>query len=154
LATAAGYGCIMSAAKQKGTAWETAIVRALDAFFDKRHGLYPRRVAQTGMLDTGDVHGISPFVGQAKNYRNLTDGLREGLEGVELQKIRAGEPYGVAFVKRVRKSVGSSYAVMTLATWARVVLRLKRAEEFLSVAAPDAYARFVEETAKDEDRPV
>lgn len=136
-------------AKQKGTAWETALVRALAAYFGGRYGLAPRRVAQTGMLDTGDIHGISPFVAQAKNYRNLADGLREGVDGVEVQKVRAGEPFGVAFVKRLRKPTGGGYAVLTVATFARVLLRLRRAEALLEEHAPAAWAAHVKETDHD-----
>lgn len=135
--------------KAKGTAWESALVRSLGGFFAGRYGLAPRRVAQTGVLDTGDLHGLSPFVGQAKNYRNLTDGLREGLDGAELQAGRAGEPFGVAFVKRVRKPTELAYAVTTVQTWARVVVRLRRAEALLRENAPDAWATHVEESAAD-----
>jgi len=140
---------VSNPAKAKGTAWESALVKSLGAIFGGRYGLAPRRVAQTGVLDTGDLHGISPFVGQAKAYRNLTDGLREGLDGAEVQSRRAGEPFGVAFVKRVRKSTELGYAVLTVQTWARVVLRLRRAEELLRVNAPDAWATHVEESAAD-----
>lgn len=136
-------------AKAKGTAWETALVRALSAIFEGRHGLEPRRVAQSGQLDTGDLHGLSPFVGQAKNYRNLADGLREGVDGVELQKVRAGEPFGVAFVKRIRKPTELGYAVTTVATWALLVLRLRRAEELLRTNAPDAWTEHISVSAAD-----
>ena len=141
----------MTAAKRKGTEWETGIVRALGDIFRRRHGLEPRRVAQSGILDTGDIHGISPFVGQAKNYANLADGLRLGLEGAEIQRVRAGESYGVAFVKRVRKAVAAGYAVMTIATFALVLLRLRRAEELLKENAPAAWRLHIEQTAKDSE---
>lgn len=134
----------MSAAKRKGTAWETALVRYFADRFAGRFGLVPRRVAQSGQLDTGDIHGISPFVGQAKNYRSVVDGLREGLEGVEIQKVRAGEPYGVALVKRPGKSVDRGYAVMTVETFAGVLLRLREAEDYV--------AGRVEELGEGQDR--
>jgi len=127
---------VNNAAKQKGTAYETALVRSLSGFFAGRHGLEPRRVAQSGRLDTGDLHGLSPFIGQAKAYRDIVAGLREGLDGAEAQKVRAGEPYGVAFVKRPRKSTGQGYAVLTVETWARLLLRLRRAEAALERHAP------------------
>lgn len=136
-------------AKAKGTAWESALVKSLSAIFGGRYGLEPRRVAQTGMLDTGDLHGLSPVVGQAKNYRNLADGLREGVDGVQLQARRAGEPFGVAFVKRVRKPTELGYAVTTVATFAAILLRLRRAETLLRENAPDAWATHVEESAQD-----
>lgn len=139
----------MSAAKQKGTAWETALVRFLGDAFGGRFGLAPRRVAQEGYNDSGDIHGISPFVAQAKAYKSWEDAIRLGLDGVEKQKLHAGEPYGVAFVKRVRRSVGQGYAVMTVATWARLLLRLRRAEALLEQHCPDVWAVHSAGTAAD-----
>ncbi len=141
----------MSAAKQKGTKWETDLVRFLGGFFEGRFGLAPRRVAQEGYLDTGDIHGISPFVAQAKAYRSWEDAIRLGLDGVEKQKIRAGEPYGVAFVKRVRKSVGAGYAVMTVATFARLLIRLRRAEFLLEKHCPSAWEAHTAGTSQDHE---
>src|SRR5690625_4596810 len=114
-----------NANKAKGTRWETALVRSLGAFFGGRYGLKPRRTAQEGVSDSGDVHGLSPFVGQAKDWKSWQDAIRVGLDGAEAQKIHAGEPYGVAFVKRARKSTGEGYAVLRVATWARLLVRLK-----------------------------
>ncbi len=139
----------MSAAKAKGTAWETALVNTLGGFFDGRFGLAPRRVAQEGFLDTGDIHGISPFIAQAKNYKSWEDAIRIGLDGAEIQKVRAGEPFGVAFVKRVRKGVGAGYAVLTVATFARLLLRLKSAEYHLERSAPDAWEIHSAGTSQD-----
>jgi hypothetical protein len=139
----------VSAAKQRGTKWETDLVRALGAFFAGRFGLAPRRVAQEGFLDTGDLHGLSPFVGQAKDWRSWEAAIREGLDGAETQRVRAGEDYGVALVKRVRRSAGGGYAVLTVATFARVLLRLRRAESLLGEYAPDALALHRSATAED-----
>jgi hypothetical protein len=143
----------VSAAKAKGTAWETALVRTLSAFFGGRYGLAPRRVAQEGFLDTGDLHGISPFIGQAKNYKSWETAIREGLDGAEIQRVRAGEAYGVAFVKRIRRTVGAGYAVMTVGTWARVVLRLRRAESLLQRNAPAAYEAHVIASSEEAGAP-
>ncbi|CCQ44292.1 hypothetical protein ARTSIC4J27_216 [Pseudarthrobacter siccitolerans] len=139
----------MSAAKAKGTKWETDLKRSLTAFFGGRFGLAPRRVAQEGFTDSGDIQGISPFVGQAKNYKSWEDAIRLGLDGAEKQKIHAGEPYGVAFIKRIRKPVGGGYAVMTVATWARVLLRLRRAESYLREASPYLYRKHSAECESD-----
>ena len=143
----------MTAAKAKGTAWETALARTLGAFFAERFGLKPRRVAQEGFADTGDLHGISPFIAQAKNYRSWEDAIRVGLDGAEVQRVRAREHYGVAFVKRVRRSVGEGYAVMTVATWARLVLRLRRAETYLQEADPARHADHVAQTLVEVEEP-
>ena len=121
----------MSAAKDRGTRWESLIVRALGRFFGGRFGLAPRRVAQQGFNDTGDIHGISPFVIQAKAYKDLATALRLGVAGAVVQAERAGEDYGVAVIKKPRGAIGEAYAVMRLEDWARVLLRLRRAEENL-----------------------
>lgn len=141
----------MSTNKQRGTKWETALVKSLSAFFRGRFGLAPRRVAQEGFADTGDLHGLSPFIGQAKNWKSWEDAIREGLDGAERQRIRAGEEYGVAFVKRVRKPVGGGYAVLTIATFARFLVRLRRAETLLESSSPVSFQRHVEETQADSD---
>lgn len=115
----------MSTNKAKGTKWETDLVRYL-----REHGApEARRVPQEGFLDTGDLHGLSPFIGQAKNWKSWEAAIREGLDGAEVQKVRAGEPFGVAFVKRARKSTGGGYAVMTVATFADLLARLRLAEQ-------------------------
>ncbi|USL85057.1 hypothetical protein [Arthrobacter phage SWEP2] len=140
----------MSAAKQKGTAWETALVRVLGTFWAGRFGLAPRRVAQEGFKDSGDLHGLDPFIAQAKNYKSWEDAIRLGLDGAEKQKVHAGQPYGVAFVKRVRRSVGDGYAVMSVATFARLLVRLRRAEYLLREHAPaDVYDSHTLETTED-----
>jgi hypothetical protein len=120
---------VSSAAKRKGTAHESAIVRYLN-----ERGIPARRVAQTGALDVGDVHGIDPFVGQAKNYRDLATALRDGVDGAVVQAKRVGaDRLPVAFIKRPRKSVADVYAVMPLSTFADVLLRLEQAEGDLLV---------------------
>ena len=103
-------------AKRKGTAFESAVVAHL-----KAQGIPARRVAQTGAVDTGDIHGVSPFVLQCKAYKNVTDGLREGIEGAQRQAVAAGEPYGAAVVKRPRKSIADAYVVLTLDDFARLL---------------------------------
>ena len=139
----------MSTNKARGTKWETAIVRALSAFFRGRYGLTPRRVAQEGFNDTGDIHGLSPFIGQAKDWKSWETAIRDGLDGAERQRVKAKEPYGVAFVKRVRRPVAGGYAVMTIGTFARLLLRLRRAESLLEAHSPVAWERHVDETNEE-----
>lgn len=143
----------MSAAKSKGTAFETLIVKALASFFGGRHGLAPRRVAQEGFNDSGDIHGVSPFIIQAKAYKSWEDAIRLGLDGAEKQKSHAGEPYGVAFVKRPRRSIGDAYAVMNVATFARLLLRLRRAEEGLRLSDPAAFEVHAARALEDAEMP-
>ena len=140
----------MTAAKQRGTSFETLIVRALSSFFGGRFGLAPRRVAQQGFNDTGDVHGISPFVIQAKSYKDLAAALRLGVAGAVVQAQRAGEDYGVAVIKKPRGAIGDAYAVMRLEDWARVLLRIRRLEAIIgqNVYSTDSL-RFREGAAED-----
>lgn len=144
----------MGANKAKGTRWETALVRTLAAFFRERFGLAPRRVAQEGFADTGDIHGIDPFVAQCKDWKSWQDAIREGLDGANKQCKRAGLAYGVAFVKRARRSTGQGYAVMSVATFARLLLRLRRAEALLAATAPESAEWHAEETIKELDTEV
>ncbi|BCJ41695.1 hypothetical protein GCM10010168_53070 [Actinoplanes ianthinogenes] len=135
-----------NAAKAKGTRWETALA----AFF-RTAGIGAYRPAQAGFRDVGDLHGLDPFVGQAKDYKSWQDAIREGLDGAEKQKLHAGQLYGVAFIKRARRGAGAGYAVTTVATWARVLIRLRRAEELLRdhvpIAVYDAHIRQAEAEA-------
>ena len=114
-----------SAAKAKGTRWESDLVKHLQAA-----GIPARRVAQSGQLDLGDLHGIDPFVGQAKNYRDMTAGLREGVAGANIQARRAGQPYGVAFVKRPGKGTAEGYAVMDVETFTRLLSDMRAPDPF------------------------
>lgn len=118
----AGLGRVSNPAKRKGTAFESEIVAFL-----KAQGIPAYRPAQTGRFDVGDVHGVSPFVIQAKNWRDVTSALREGVDGVQLQARNAGETYGVAIVKRARKPAGEAYAVMRLEDLAALILQLREA---------------------------
>jgi len=113
-----------SAAKAKGTRWESDLVKHLESY-----GIDARRVAQSGRLDVGDIHGIDPFVGQAKSYRDIVAGLREGLEGARVQAARVSpDAIPVAFVKRPGKGTGAGYAVLDVDTFARLLLRLRAQE--------------------------
>ena len=102
--------------KRKGTEWEVALKDFLNGVLGHRTKVY--RPAQSGFKDEGDLHGLSPFVGQAKNYKDLAAALREGTDGAETQAGHAGETYGVAFIKRARRSVAEGYAVMKVTSWA------------------------------------
>lgn len=108
-------------AKAKGTALETAVVTYL-----KEHGIPAYRPAQAGYKDTGDIHGVSPVIIQAKNWKDIPSALREGVDGANKQRVNAGERWGVAAVKRPRKGVADTYVVMDLATFAEMLAELRR----------------------------
>ena len=106
----------MSANKRKGTAWEVAVRDYL-----KGYGFNVYRPAQEGFRDTGDLHGLPLFTVQCKDWRDVTGAIREGLDGVQKQREHNGTPYGVVVVKRARKGVGESYAVLRLADFATLL---------------------------------
>jgi hypothetical protein len=111
---------VTSPQKRKGLIWERAVrlylrARGLDAF----------KPYEEGFEDAGDIHGVDPFILQAKNYASWETAIREGLDGAERQKVVAGRPFGAAVVKRARRPVESAYVVMTLDTFASVVRALR-----------------------------
>lgn len=101
--------------KAKGTKFETEIRGFANQVLAGRTKVY--RPAQEGHKDVGDLHGVPPFVIQAKNWRDLVGALREGLDGAVKQAGHAGERWGLAVIKRQRRPVGESYAVMRLCDW-------------------------------------
>ncbi|MEU4568645.1 hypothetical protein [Micromonospora sp. NPDC023956] len=121
--------------KAKGNRWELALRKLFRAATIRAFKPY-----QEGHEDAGDIQGLSPFVGQAKDWARWEDAIRVGLDGAERQKVKAREAYGVAFVKRARSSTGYGYAVTTVVTFVRALLRLRRAEALLREHAPEAYA--------------
>jgi hypothetical protein len=133
--------------KAKGTRWETAIVKALSAFWRGRHGLKPYRPAQSGPKDTGDIHGLSPFVIQAKDDRAFR--ISEWLDAAVKQAHHAGEPFGVVVVKRPRRPVGEAYSIVRLSDLASLILRLRRAEFLLEAHAPEAFLTHATQTCED-----
>lgn len=94
--------------KAKGTRWETAVTNFL-----KDAGLFAYKPRQEGFRDVGDIH-VPPFVLQAKDWRDVVSALREGTDGVQLQRLHAGLPFGAAVIKRARKPVEDAYVVMRL----------------------------------------
>lgn len=110
--------------KAKGTRWETAVVEFLRGVLGRRRVYKPRA---EGFRDVGDIHA-PPFVLQAKDWRDVTGALREGLAGAVVQAEHAEYPFGAAVVKRARKPVGDAYFVMRLEDAARLMDRLAVAE--------------------------
>jgi hypothetical protein len=142
-----------NANKAKGTRWESAIVTAFGEFFGRRWGLHPYRPAQAGAKDVGDIHGVSPFVLQAKDDKSHDfSGWLDGPRGVTVQAANAGEHFGAVIVKRPRRPVGAAYAVMRAMDLARLIVRLRRAERLLDAFAPEAYDRHAAECAADLER--
>ncbi len=103
----------MSAARQKGTAAETAVVGYLQA-----HGHpYAERRAGNGNQDRGDIAGVPGVVVEVKNCKTMD--LAGWVDEATIEARNAGVPIGVVVHHRKGKgagNVGEWYATMTLAT--------------------------------------
>lgn len=102
--------------QRRGTEWETAVTRYLRE--DDPHSDDIRRVAQTGRLDTGDIHAL-PFVLECKNVATIT--LASFVEQADREAMNAGQPYGAAVIKRRGKGPAAAYVVLSLATFRRLL---------------------------------
>lgn len=127
--------------KAKGTRWESAVTDFLRAA-----GLRAYKPRQEGLDDVGDIHA-GPAVVQAKDWRSWESAIREGLDGAVRQaaawdaRLRgAGAPsMPVAVVKRARRPVGDSYAVLRLSDLA-LLLRAAEAAALPVVGRPAGIA--------------
>lgn len=92
---------------RKGARWEVELLKDARAHgFDR--AVRPR---QEGFADVGDLH-VGPLIVQAKDWRDVTAALREGVDGAVRQRDTVGWGYPVAAIKRARRPVGEAYAVM------------------------------------------
>ncbi|MFE7659660.1 hypothetical protein [Streptomyces celluloflavus] len=88
----------MSAAKRKGTAWESAIVRAL-----REHGHpHAERRALGGAADRGDVAGLPGVVIEAKASTHLE--LASWIAELDAEMANDGADLGAVWHKRRGKS--------------------------------------------------
>lgn len=98
----------MSAAKAKGTRWETSIVGFL-----REHGFtWADRVPLSGHKDRGDITiGPGGPVTEAKNQTRLS--LAEWLDEANAEAVNARAPFGVVwFHRRGKGSPGDGYVLM------------------------------------------
>lgn len=100
-------------AKNRGTAWESAIV----TYLIQEGWLNTERRALSGGQDKGDISGIPGVMIEAKNAKALT--LGTWIKEVITQTLNARAEIGVAWIKRRgHSSPGEAYVVMTGATFA------------------------------------
>ena len=108
----------MSAARQKGTSWETSIVNFLAESFPTAR--------RTGSADFGggDIVGISDdLVIEAKNVQKMA--LAEWVAQAEAAGERRGAWLPVVWAKRVGKgSPGDGYVIMSGHTFHRLLVEL------------------------------
>ncbi len=106
----------MSRSKQKGTAWETAIVRYLAA----QGWPAAERRALSGTQDRGDVFGIVGWVIEAKNCRALS--LAQWVDEATIEQANAGADFSAVWHHRKGKpSPADGYVTMTGAGFVRLL---------------------------------
>jgi len=113
----------MSAARSKGTRWETAIVDYL-----RSHGApHAERRAPSGAKDRGDVAGIPGLVIEAKSHTGMR--LADWLDEAEKERVNAGADLAVVWHhRRGKASAGDGYVTMD----GRTFVRLLRAAGYIA----------------------
>ena len=108
----------MSRAKQKGTAWETAIV----TFLRDHRFHYADRVPLSGNKDRGDVTvGYGGPAIESKNQNRLS--WAEWLDEAKQEAVNAKAPFGVVWAKRRGKgSPRDGYVLMDGAAFVQLLI--------------------------------
>ena len=102
----------MSAAKQKGTRFESAIV----AYLRANGWPYAERRAPSGVADKGDIAGVIGVVIEAKDRSRME--LAAWVDEATEEANNARAHHGVVWHKRRGKaSAGDAYVTMTGATY-------------------------------------
>lgn len=121
----------MTPGKRKGSRFELDVRDYL-----RDRGYAAERCYGAGRSDDiGDVRGLPGFVIEAKNQATLR--FAEWMAETEVERVNAGEPFGVLVAKRRMQPVAESYAVMPLRQLVDIVDRLQavdRRESFVSIA--------------------
>lgn len=106
----------MSPNKQRGTTFETLVVRFLQTVGFP----YAERRALHGNLDKGDVTGCGPLVFECKAAKRHE--LSGWLAETEAERVNANADYGILVIKRQGHNTGSEqYAVMRFGEMARLL---------------------------------
>lgn len=107
----------MSKAKQKGTSYETEVVRFLQS-----QGFTVERRAMNGARDRGDITGLPGQIVECKNHQTLQ--LGAWCTEAEREAATDGHDHWVVVHKRRMKSVAESYVTMPLWLWAEMMAAL------------------------------
>lgn len=107
----------MTASKDAGTRFETAVVRFLN-----HEGVQAYRTALTGRADEGDV--VVPHWGAVLECKA---GKRHDLAGATheaaVEAHNAGKPFGIAVIKKRMAGTGDAYVVMPLGKFIELMQR-------------------------------
>lgn len=114
----------MSASKDRGTKWETAVVRYLQESIGTTA---IERRALHGTEDKGDIAGIPDWVLECKDEQRIT--LSEYLKEAEREAENAGVNFYAAVVKARRKSVANAYVVVPLHMLPALILATQNANK-------------------------
>jgi hypothetical protein len=106
----------VSRSKQRGTAWESAIVRFLTD-----HGFpHAERRALSGTQDRGDVAGVPGIVVEAKNCSATSLGV--WMDEAIVEQANDGADYSAVWHhRRGKASPGDGFVTMTGAAWVRLI---------------------------------
>lgn len=96
----------MNPSKQKGTAFETALVRWLEA-----RGIPAKRIVLHGNKDEGDID-LGQFHLEAKNCNSIS--LSTWIKEAEVETANAGVPVVVVAKRKGISDPGQSYVITTL----------------------------------------
>lgn len=109
----------MSRSKQKGTGWETAIVRHLtDNGFP-----HTERRALTGTHDRGDIAGIPGWVIEAKNCQRTE--LATWLDEAAIEQANDGAEFSAVWHhRRGKANPADGFVTLTGATFIRLLQAL------------------------------
>jgi len=106
----------VSAQRDKGTRWESAVVALLQA----AGWPHAERRALAGTRDRGDIAGVPGLVVEAKNAARLD--LAGWLAEAQQERANDGAEYGVVWVKRKGKAAAKDgYVVMDGETFVRLL---------------------------------
>lgn len=94
--------------KNKGTAWETAVVRYCQA-----NGFpLAERIALHGSKDIGDIRLTAGVILECKDHATYSDGdIADWLEETWREKLNANASHATLVVKRARKNVSHAWAI-------------------------------------------
>lgn len=120
--------------KQKGTAWETAIVNYVSPVLPAAE-----RIPLAGANDKGDVRLCAGVHVEAKNLAKIN------LAAIVDEAVREGQNFGglcVAWIKRrMKSSPGDGYVVMTGAQFVDLILAVEHARGIAVDTAVERIAR-------------
>lgn len=129
----------MSRARATGTNWESRCA----AYYSQVLGTPVRRLAQHGVLDIGDLEGIYLHAAESKAHRrwDVLEWVRQARREAENKDV----PFHVVLAKRPHIKTPECLAVSTIENHARLVARLRDAEDALRRADPATYRAHVAE---------